>query len=150
MDFSKLSMGAKLALVGGAVLVINLFLPWYGEGPFSANAFDSFPGVTPGFLAWGGSLIAIAGAVVLLLKAFGKQTVNAGQFKTEQLAVLLGGIGFVMILLGWLTHMDFVKFGTFLGIIASAVVTYGAWTAMKAAGLDMPGMGGGGSGNQGM
>jgi len=148
MDFSKLSMGAKLALIGGAVLVINLFLPWYsidfGIGSVSLNAFDAE------FLAWGGSLIAIAGAVILLLKAMGQSSVNAGQFKTEQLALLLGAAGFVLIVLRFITESDFASFGLWLGIVASALVTYGAFRAMKDAGLDMPGMGGGGSGNTGM
>jgi len=148
MDFSKLSMGAKLALIGGAVLVINLFLPWYsidfGFGSVSANAFDAE------FYAWGGSFLAIAGAVILLLKAMGQSQVNAGQFKTEQLALLLGAAGFVLIVLRFITESDFASFGLWLGIVASAVVTYGAFRAMKDAGLNMPGMGGGGSGNSGM
>lgn len=149
MDFSKLSMGAKLALVGGAILVINLFLPWYsidfGIGSVSANALDA------GFLAWGGSLLAIAGAVILLLKAMGRQQVNAGQFKTEQLALLLGAAGLVLIVLRFVTETDFASFGLWLGIAAAALVTYGAFLATKDAGLDMPGMGGGGgSGNTGM
>lgn len=140
-DFNKLSQGAKLALIGGAVLVINLFLPWYGTGPFSANAFDAE------ILAWGGSLLAIAGAAVLLLKAMGTKDVAAGQFKPEQLATILAGGGTVLIVLRWLTESDFVKFGLFLGLAAAAVVTFGAFTSMKAAGLDLPGMdklGGGG------
>lgn len=148
MDFSKLSMGAKLALVGGAILVVNLFMPWYSFGisgliSVSARAFNS------GFLAWGGSLIAIAGAAVLLMKAFGQKTVTAGQFKTEQLALILGGIGFILIVLRFVTQTEFAAFGLYLGIIASALVTYGAFRAMKDAGLDMPGMGGGGSGSGG-
>ena len=141
MNFSKLSMGAKVALIGGAVLVINLFLPWYSvsAGPFSVslNAFDAE------FLAWGGSFLAIAGAVVLLLKAMGTKDVNAGQFKTEQLALLLGGVGFILIVLRFLTESSAVSFGLFIGIAASAAVTYGAFMAMKDAGLKMPGMGGG-------
>lgn len=134
MDFSKLSNGAKLALVGGAVLVVNLFLPWYGVFGISLNAFDAE------FLAWGGSLLAIAGAAVLLLKAMGKRDVEAGQFKPEQLAVLLGAAGFVLIVLRWLTENNFVKYGLYLGILASAVVTYGAFTEMKSKGMKMPGM----------
>lgn len=134
MDFSKLSQGAKLALIGGAVLVIDLFLPWYGTAGFSINAFDSE------FLAWGGVLLAIAGAVILLLKAMGTQDVNAGQFKAEQLATILAGVGTVLIVLRWLTESDFVKFGLFLGIAAAAVVTYGSFMAMKDAGLELPGM----------
>ncbi|HLA66315.1 MAG TPA: hypothetical protein VJP05_02380 [Acidimicrobiia bacterium] len=141
MNFSKLSMGAKVALIGGAVLVINLFLPWYSvsAGPFSVslNAFDAE------FFAWGGSFVAIAGAVVLLLKAMGTKDVNAGQFKTEQLALLLGGVGFILIVLRFLTESSAVSFGLFIGIAASAAVTYGAFMAMKDAGLKMPGMGGG-------
>ena len=151
MDFSKLSMGAKLALIGGGVLVINLFLPWYSISflgvSANANALDA------GFFAWFGSVCAIAGAVILLMKAFGKQQVNAGQFKTEQLAVLLGAGGFVLIVLQYLTEGDareFAGIGMWLGLAASAVVTYGAFRAMKDAGLDMPGMGGGGSGDSGM
>ena len=138
MDFSKLSTGAKLALVGGVVLVVNLFLPWYsidfGIGSVSANAFDA------GFLAWGGSVLAVAGAAVLLLKAMGTRDVEAGQFKPEQLAVILGAAGFVLILLRWLTETNFVSFGLFLGIAAAAVVTYGAFTEMKSKGMNMPGM----------
>lgn len=144
-DFNKLPQGAKLALIGGAVLVVNLFLPWYSFGAagfsISANAFDA------GFLAWGGSLFAIAGAVVLLLKAMGTQDVNAGQFKPEQLATILGAGGTVLVLLRFLTETNGVSFGLFLGIAAAAVVTYGAFTSMRAAGLDLPGMdkmGGGG------
>lgn len=138
MDFSKLSTGAKIALIGGAALVVDLFLPWYSISSFgfsaSANAFDA------GFLAWGGSLIAVAGAVVLLLKMMGTKTVEAGQFKTEQLALLLGAAGFVLILLRWLTETSFTGFGLFLGLAAAAAVTYGSFMAMKDAGLDMPKM----------
>ncbi|HSM01327.1 MAG TPA: hypothetical protein VK960_02640 [Acidimicrobiia bacterium] len=154
MDFSKLSMGAKLALIGGAVLVVNLFLPWYDFGvsvPGFGTVGGSINALDAGFLAWGGSLIAIAGAVILLLKAFGRSQVNAGQFKTEQLALLLGAAGFVLIVLRFLTESSATGFGLYLGILASAAVTYGAFLAMKDAGLDMPGMGGGGgSGDSGM
>ena len=134
MDFSKLSMGAKMALIGGAVLIVNLFLPWYGVFGVSINAFDSE------ILAWGGCLVAIAGAAVLLLKAFGKKEMSAGQFKPEQFAFILGAAGFLMIVLRWLTENSFVKFGLFIGIAASAVVAYGAFTDMKSKGMKVPGM----------
>jgi hypothetical protein len=134
MDFSKLSNGAKMALIGGVVLVINLFLPWYGTLGFNLNAFDAE------FLAWGGSLLAIGGAVVLMLKVMGTRDVEAGQFKPEQLATILGGAGTVLIVLRWLTETNFVKYGLFVGLAAAAVVTFGAFTAMRDAGLDLPGM----------
>ncbi len=145
MDFSKLSQGAKIALIGGVVLIVNLFLPWYSFGvdlgPLGGRIGGSINAFSSGFLAWGGSFIAIAGAVVLLLKAMGTSEVNAGQFKTEQLAVILGLAGFVLIVLRFLTETSLVSFGLWLGIIASAAVAYGAFMAMKAAGMKMPGMG---------
>lgn len=143
-DFNKLPQGAKLALIGGAVLIVNLFLPWFGVAGFSINAFDA------DFWAWGGSLIAIAGAAVLLLKAMGRSEISAGQFKPEQLATILAGAGTVLIVLQWLTRTDVPKkFGLWLGIIAAAVVTFGSFTSMREAGLDLPGLdqiGGGGGG----
>ncbi|MEX0825316.1 MAG: hypothetical protein WD184_00945 [Acidimicrobiia bacterium] len=60
---------------------------------------------------------------------------------------LVGGIGFILIVLRFVTESDFAGFGLYLGIIASALVTYGAFRAVKEAGLQMPGMGGGGSGS---
>ena len=134
LDFNKLSTGVKLALIGGAILVVDLFLPWYGAFGISINAFDAE------FLAFGGCLVAIAGAVVLLLKAMGTKEVNAGSFKTEQFAFILGAAGLVLIVLRWLTENEFVKFGLYLGIVAAAMVAYGAFTEMKAKGQSMPGM----------
>ena len=145
MDFGKLSTGMKVALIAGVVLIVNLFLPWYrfdfGIGSVSANAWDA------DFLAWGGSLIALAGAVLLLLKALGTTEVNAGPLKTEQLAFLLGALGLLLILLRFLTETSNVFIGLFLGIAAAAAVTYGAFAEMKAKGMDLDdfkSLGGGG------
>jgi hypothetical protein len=134
MDFSKLSSGAKLALVGGAVLVVATFLPWYGTEIFSINAWDSE------FWAIFGCILGIAGAIVLLLPAFGQKGVTAGSFKTEQLAFLLGAAGFVFIAIRWLTENNFVKYGLYLGLIAAGVVAYGAFMEMKSKGQNIPGM----------
>jgi hypothetical protein len=60
---------------------------------------------------------------------------------------LLGAAGTVLIALRWLTETNFVKYGLFVGLIAAGVVTFGSFTSMKDAGLELPGMdkiGGGG------
>ena len=72
MDFSKLSQNQQIALGGGAVAVLSLFLPWYGIAGFSSSGFDS------GFLAWGGLLLAIAGAAILIMKAMEVTDVKVG------------------------------------------------------------------------
>jgi hypothetical protein len=137
MDLSKLSQNQKIALGGGALAIISLFLPWYGFsvagfGGANVGAFDS------GFWAWAGLLLAIAGAVILVLKALEISDVKAGSLAAEQIALLLGGLGVVFIILRWLTENDFVKYGLFIGLVSAAAVTYGAFGAMKDAGLEMP------------
>lgn len=151
MDWSKLGTGQKIAGIAGVVLVIDLFLPWYsldfGLGSSSLNAFDAE------FLAWFGSFVAIAGAAVLLLKALDVTDVKVGNFQAEQLALGLGAIGAILILLRWITEPGetvggiglSVGFGLWLGLLAAIAVAYGGFQATKDAGLDVPGLGGGGT-----
>jgi len=136
MDLSKLSQNQKIALGGGVLAIISLFLPWYGFSfagiGSNIGAFDS------GLIAWGGLILAIAGAAILILKALGTTDVKLGSLAAEQLAFLLGALGAVFIILRWLTENDFVKFGLFIGLVSAAAVAYGAFGAMKDEGLEMP------------
>jgi len=130
MDFNKLSMGMKLALVGGALSLIAIFLPWYGFLGFNISAFNS------GFFAWFGCILGVAGAAVLLMKSMGKNEVKAGGFATEQVAAIAGALGFLFVVLRFVTQTDLVKMGLFVGLIGTGLVAYGAFTTMKAAGMD--------------
>jgi hypothetical protein len=137
MDLSKLSQNHKIALGGGVLAVIALFLPWYGFsiagfGGANAGAFDS------GLFAWGGLILAIAGAVILTLKAMEINDVKVGNLAAEQFALILAGVGVIFIILRWLTETDFVKYGLFVGLVSAAAVAYGAFGSMKDAGLEMP------------
>ncbi len=133
MDFSKLTTGQWVVLGSGLLLIIALlFLPWYGIGGFNIGAFDS------GFLAWFGSLVAIAGAVLVAIKVFAGNDLKLGTLQTEQLALLLGGLGTIFILLRWITETSLTKFGIFIGLLSAAGVTAGSFMAMKEAGLELP------------
>lgn len=132
MDFSKLSQNEKIAMGGGALAIISLFLPWYGAFGFSWSAFDA------GFFAWGGTLLAVAGAVILLLKAMDINDVKVGKLAAEQFALLLAGIGFIFIVLRLLTETSNMKFGLFAALIAAGAVAYGIYGSMKDAGIAMP------------
>ena len=81
---------------------------------------------------------AIAGAVILTLKALEMSDVKVGNLAAEQFSLILAGIGLVFILLRWITENSLVKYGLFAGLIAAALVTYGAFGAMKDAGLELP------------
>jgi hypothetical protein len=147
MDLSKMTTGQKIILGGGVLLIINLFLPWYRVSVmgFSAsiNAFDTF-------LAWFGSFCAIAGAVIIALKMFGNVKIAAGPLKAEHLALALAALGFVLILLRLITETSSVFIGIFIGLIATAGMTYGGFLAMKDEGMalqDFKSLGGGKGGN---
>lgn len=136
MDFSKLSQNQRIAVGGGVLAIISLFLPWYGFsfGGIGANigAFDS------GFFAWAGILLAIAGAVILFLKAMEISDVQVGNLAAEQFALILAGLGVIFVLLRWITETSLVRYGLFVGLISAAAVAYGCFGAMKDAGLEMP------------
>lgn len=133
MDLSKIKNGQKIVLGAGILLVINLFLPWYrvdlgGFGSVSANAFDTF-------LAWFGSFLAIAAAVIIALKVFANMKIKAGPLKAEHLAFGLGVLGFFFIFLRLVTETDFMFIGLWIGLIVSAILAFGAFLAMKEEGL---------------
>ncbi len=133
---NNLSSGQKLALGGGAALLVSSFLPWYGAFGFNINGWDSE------LTALIGILTGVAAAVLIGLKAFGQSTVKTGSMATEQLAVILGGLSVIFVLLRFITETSNTKYGLFLAIVASAATAYGAYMAMKEQGLDMPGKGG--------
>jgi len=134
MDFSKISNGAKITLIGGIALLISSFLPWYGAFGFSINGWDSQ------FWAIFGILLGIAAATILALKVFGVFTAAIGPFKPEQIALMLGALSTLFLLLRWITETSSTKFGLFLGILSAAAITFGAFTAMKEEGIEMPDM----------
>jgi hypothetical protein len=145
MDLSKLKNGQKIVLAAGILLIINLFLPWYrvdfGIASVSINAFDTF-------LAWFGSLLAIAAAVIIALKVFANMKINAGPLKAEHLAFGLAILGFFFIFLRMVTETSAMFIGLWFGLIFSAILAFGAFLAMKEQGLgvaDFKALGGSGT-----
>ncbi len=137
MDLSKLSQNQKIAAGGGVLALVSMFLPWYGFS-FSGFGGASINAWSSGILAWGGIVLAIAGAAIVTLKVLEVQDVTVGNLAAEQLALILAAAGVVLIVLRWLTENSFVKYGLFLGLVAAAAVAYGSFGAMKDAGLEMP------------
>ena len=130
MDLSKLTTNGKIAGGAGAFLVINLFLAWQSFLGVTRNAFSA------GFLAWFGSLLVIAAAALLLMKAFGSQSVEMGNLKTEQIALVVGALGTLLMI--FKMFGDFVGYANYLGVLAGVAVTYAAFMSMKEAGLELP------------
>jgi hypothetical protein len=147
MDLSKLRRGELIAAVGGIVLLFSMFaLDWY---EVSTNVSTPFADVTVhggGISAWEsqGFTGTIANLVILAagLTAVALAVVTATS-RTVALPVaasaLTAGLGIasvVMVVLRMLfqpSQNEFVdlRFGIWLALIASGVIAYGGWEAMK-------------------
>lgn len=143
MDTSKLSLGEQIAAVSGLVLLISLFLPWYGidvnlggiaAGSTSFSAWEAFDFVD--ILLFLVSLAAIGVPVAKATGSLPAETPGA-------LIVLVAG-GLAVLLVLWRIidmptpdlggGIDFSrKFGVFLGLIAAIGVAYGGWRANEEA-----------------
>jgi hypothetical protein len=148
-DASRVSFGEKVAGVSAVVLLISLWLPWYGvtvkAGGFvgvkiggTFNAWESFGGRDLYLLLLSIFVIAWVGG-----RAFGLLSGDIG-FDPALVAVIAGAIGVVFVLIGILhipnhginnaaarvAGVDFSrKYGLFIGFLATCGVTFGAWTA---------------------
>lgn len=157
MDFSKLSQNNWIAGGGGLLALLALFFPWYGTG-FGGDlaGFNvSISGWNSGFAAWFGCLLGIAAGALIVLKAMDIFEAKVGGLATEQLAMVVGGLGLLLVLLRFLTQTGGAKIGLFLGIIGVAAAAAGAFLSAKDNGIGLPtaddfgGGGGGGAGSGG-
>jgi hypothetical protein len=138
MDTSKLTTGDMIAGVGGIVLLISLFLPWYGVSadiPGVGSISDDASGWTAlGFIDILLFVIAVAAIAVVAARA-------AGALPADVPApVILLGLGALALLLVLFRIIDIPvegdlpdeidlsrKIGVFIALIGAAAVTYGGW-----------------------
>ncbi len=127
----ELTRNEQIAIGGGLALLIASFLPWYGVPGFSINAWDSQ------FWAYGGVLFGVAAAVVVALAAFGGFRLSIGRWGSGELAMLLAGTGFILVVIRLLTESDNLKFGLFVGLAATATIAFGAFQWWRAGGTSL-------------
>jgi hypothetical protein len=143
VDTSKLSIGDQIAAVSGAVLLIALFLPWYGidvnlggiaAGSASASAWEAL-----GFIDILLFLVAVVAVGVPVAKATGSLPEDV---PGALLVLGAGALGVLLVLYRIIdlpggdvssfggVNVDFGrKIGIFLGLVATAGVAYGGWRA---------------------
>lgn len=130
---------ADAVIIGaGAVMVIDLFLPWYRVELFgftaSANAFDA------GFLAWFPALVVIAVGVLVALRIFqGFELPANPKVGPNLLLAGLSGLAVVLLLLRLATESDFTFLGLYLAILLAAAQAAFGFMKFKASGEPMPG-----------
>jgi hypothetical protein len=143
VDTSRLSLGDQIAAVSGVVLLIALFLPWYGVdvnlGGIASGSADASAWEALGFIDILLFLVAVVAIGVPVAKAAGSLPDDV----PGPLLVLAAGALAVLLILFRIIDLptpdlgggvDFSrKFGIFLGLIAAIGVAYGGWRANEEA-----------------
>jgi len=137
MDTSRLTTGDMIAGVGGVVLLISLFLPWYGvsvdvagfSASESANGWEAL-----GFIDILLFLCSVAAIAIVAAKASGALSDDLPA------PVILLGLGALAVLLVIYRIIDIPtdgdvpdqvdlsrKLGIFIALVGAAAVAYGGW-----------------------
>ena len=137
MRLTRLRGGEQLAAFGGGVLLIAMFLPWFGKvSPFCTP----LPGHSCGhnFNAWQKlsftDLVLFLSALGGLLTAFfaaGPKT--DGAITTACLTVPVAALATLLTLLRVIDPVGRLdpRYGIYIGLAASAAVAYGCWRAVR-------------------
>jgi hypothetical protein len=134
MDTSRLTTGDMIAGVGGIVLLISLFLPWYGAsaGGFSidANGWEVL-----GFIDILLFLIAVVAIAIVAARATGNLP---AEVPAAVVLLAAGALGVLLVLYRIVDipgsdvpdEVDLSrKIGIFIALIGAAAVAYGGWRA---------------------
>lgn len=141
MDLSKLTLADKIIGATGIILVIDLLvLPWhswdFGPVSFTRTGLQS-PGSFWGILAF---LLAIAVVAVVAVTRFTTTKLPDLPVALNQ-AIFFGAIAvLVLLLLKLVTKTENLGFGSYLGVLLAAGLTYGGFLKSKEAAASDPGI----------
>ena len=128
--FMALSIGEKIIIIAGLVLLIDGFLPWYSVdlGPFGSvtrNGWES-PGALWSLLA---ILIGLAMSGVVAVKALTEGVIpeNVGGFTWPKILLGGGAAALLLVVIKFLNESSELGFGFYLGFIAAAALAAGGF-----------------------
>jgi hypothetical protein len=130
MDLRRLRAGEWITALGGAALLVALFLSWYG----SATAWQSLT-VADILLA------AIALFAIALLPITATLRVPALPLVLDALVALAGKVALVIVLIRMLSPpgaAEGLELGIWLALAASVAIVVGGWVAMRDERLSPP------------
>ena len=123
--FMALSIGEKIIIIAGLVLLVDGFLPWYSVdlgpfGDFTRNGWQS-PGAFWSMLA---ILIGLAMAAVVVLKGLTEVEIpdNVGGVSWPKILLGAGVAALVLVVIKFLNESSHLAFGFYLGFIAAAAL----------------------------
>jgi len=155
-DFLSKTSDAEKAILGGSLIVlVALFLPWYGwdiSATFAGVTIASSSGSVDGFASWGWLTFLALLAVVFLWTArrFLTQQVRMPEMGVSDAALImiLGAVEVAGAVIFWLAYHsgvanlanEGVKFGAFVAIVGGALTIFGGYLMQDAtAGARSPG-----------
>ena len=127
MDLRRLRAGEWITALGGAVLLVALFIPWYDEGAADPTGWQALT-VTDVILA----LVAIAALLVPVVTA--QQRTPAVPLAMEALLTLAGLVAVVLTAIHELSlpgDASGRQLGVGLALVGAALILIGAWLAMR-------------------
>jgi hypothetical protein len=133
MDLRRLRAGEWTAALGGVVLLVSLFLPWYGEPDVSGWEALTVNDVL---------LAAVALFAVALLIVTAMQPVPAVPIFLDALVALAGIIASVLVLVrvAFLPDgADSREWGLWLGLVGALGIAVGGWISMRDQRVSRPG-----------
>ena len=127
-DMNRVTTGQKILLIGGLVLLIDLFLPW--QGVDFGNLFGTNLG-SANISGFSGLGIFVGLLVIALLVWEGLMVagvkINMGTTSPALIGAILGGATALFTIIAFLTKLSAIKWGAFVGLILALVVGYGAF-----------------------
>jgi hypothetical protein len=136
--FNALGRGAQLMLIGGVLLLIDLFLPWQDFG----NEFSDAVGVDASFSGWrgvGGVLVGLLTIVLLAWLIVRLASVNVPlPVSTAMTAAIIGTLILIFTVIKLLTILgDEATIWAWVGLALAIVIAVGSFmTVQEAGGVD--------------
>ncbi len=132
---NALSLGKKLVLIAGVLLLIDTFLNWQQVdtvfGSAGQSAWHGFWGVLLG-------LMTVALVAWVALRAFGSVQLPEG-LPEGLISLVLGALILLFSVIKVISD-SYVHWPAYVGIILAAIVTYGAWLVFQESGESFPSM----------
>ena len=133
--FNALGRGAQLMLIGGVLLLIDLFLPWQDFG----NEFSDAVGVDASFSGWrgfGGVLVGLLTIVLLAWVIVRLASVDIPlPTSTAMTAAIIGTLILIFTIIKLLTILgDEATIWAWIGLALAIVIAVGAFKAVNEAG----------------
>ena len=133
--FNALGRGVQLMLIGGVLLLIDLFLPWQDFG----NEFSDAVGVDASFSGWrgfGGVLVGLLTIVLLAWVIVRLASVDIPlPVSTAMTAAIIGTLILIFTIIKLLTILgDEATIWAWVGLVLAIVIAVGAFRTVQEAG----------------